>query len=86
LLYILQPGTIFVETVFEKAVKLGSGVTKMKTTLRMFALLVAVAGLGAAAFVPASSQTQPRHASILVTNPASALPFPLPCQANGTCK
>jgi hypothetical protein len=53
----------------------------MKTTLRMFALLVAVAGLGAAAFVPASTHAQPRHTSILATSPvAAAVPGPLPCQ------
>ncbi len=50
----------------------------MQTTLRMFALLVAVAGLGAAALIPATSQAQPRHASILVSSPVAAMPGP-PC-------
>lgn len=48
----------------------------MKTTLRMFALLVAVAGLGAAAFVPASTHAQPGHTSILVGSPLAAMPQP----------
>ena len=51
----------------------------MKTTLRMFALLVAVAGLGAAAFVPAASHAQPGHASILATSPVIAA-LPIPCR------
>ena len=57
----------------------------MKTTLRMFALFVAVAGLGAAAFVPAATHAQPRHASILATSPVAAVPGPLPCQFDGSC-
>ncbi len=54
----------------------------MQTTLRMFALLVAVAGLGAAAFVPAATQAQPRHTSILATSPLAAMPAP-PCPVLG---
>lgn len=51
----------------------------MKTALRMFALLVAVAGLGAAAFVPAATHAQPRHTSMLATSPVmAALPAPNP--------
>lgn len=50
----------------------------MKTTLRMFALLVAVAGLGAAAFVPASTHAQPGHTSVLVSSPIIAA-VPIPC-------
>lgn len=50
----------------------------MKSAIRMFALLVAVAGLGAAAIVPATTHAQSKHASILATSPAAALPAP-PC-------
>lgn len=56
----------------------------MKTTLRMFALLVAVAGLGAAAFVPASTHAQQGHASMLATSPVvAAYPAPNPCPSCG---
>jgi len=52
----------------------------MQTTIRMFALFVALAGLAAAALVPAVTHAQPKHASIL-TGPSAAVPAPLPCQA-----
>lgn len=50
----------------------------MQTTLRMFALLVAVAGLGTAAMIPAASHAQPNHLSILTSSPIAAA-FPQPC-------
>ena len=58
----------------------------MTTAIRMFALLVAIAGLAAASFTPANSQTAPRHVSISQSGPGTLdLPGPLPCQSDGTC-
>jgi hypothetical protein len=54
----------------------------MKSALRVFALLVAVSGLGAAALVPSTTHAQPKHASILATSPA-AYPGPPTCGIDG---
>jgi len=56
----------------------------MKSAIRLFALLVAVVGLAFAAFAPAATQAQPRHASMVVGNPATlAVPTPDPCDMGG---
>jgi hypothetical protein len=56
----------------------------MKTIIRMFALLVAVAGLAFAAFAPAASHAQPKHTSIIVGSPSTAdVPGPAPCGFDG---
>jgi hypothetical protein len=59
----------------------------MKTVVRMFALLVAIAGLAAASFAPATTPTlSPRHASMSESGPGPlSIPGPLPCQSDGTC-
>lgn len=58
----------------------------MKTAIRMFALLVAIAGLAAASFAPATSQTLSRPASISQNGPGPlSLPAPPPCSSDGTC-
>lgn len=57
-------------------------VTKMKSAIRLFALLVALAGLASAAFSPAATHAQPRHVSILASGPfTTEMPAPLPCSA-----
>jgi len=56
----------------------------MKTVIRMFALLVAVAGLAFAAFAPAASHAQPKHTSIIAGSPVTAaMPGPAPCGFDG---
>jgi len=58
----------------------------MTSVIRLFALLVALTGLASAAFAPAATHAQPRHASILVSGPTTAdLPMPDPCQLGGAC-
>jgi len=58
----------------------------MKSAIRLFALLVALAGLASAAFAPAATHAQPRHASILVSGPITAdVPEPDPCSIGGAC-
>jgi hypothetical protein len=57
----------------------------MTTAIRMFALLVAIAGLAAASFAPATMQTPSRHASMSASGPGPDLPGPLPCESDGTC-
>ena len=58
----------------------------MKSAIRMFALLVAIAGLAAASFAPATMQTLSRPASMSESGPGPVdIPAPLPCQSDGTC-
>ena len=58
----------------------------MKSAIRLFALIVALAGLASAAFSPAATHAQPRHISILAGGPITAdMPAPPPCVGNGTC-
>ncbi|MGD0480336.1 MAG: hypothetical protein ABSA42_09210 [Terracidiphilus sp.] len=58
----------------------------MTTAIRMFALLVAIAGLAAASFAPAATQTPSGNASMSESGPGPLdLPGPLPCQSDGTC-
>jgi hypothetical protein len=58
----------------------------MTTAVRMFALLVAIAGLAAASFAPATTQPLPRNPSMSESGPGPMdLPGPLPCQSDGTC-
>ena len=58
----------------------------MNSAIRMFALLVAIAGLAAASFAPATTQTLSRHASMSESGPGPLdIPAPLPCQSDGTC-
>jgi hypothetical protein len=58
----------------------------MNSAIRMFALLVAIAGLAAASFAPANTPPLPKHAPITVSGPGPLdLPGPLPCQSDGTC-
>jgi hypothetical protein len=56
----------------------------MQTAIRMFALFVAIAGLGFAAFAPAATHAQPRHPSIIVSGPITAdYPAPPTCGFDG---
>jgi len=62
----------------------------MKAALRMFALLVAFAGLASASLSPNANQTLPTHISSAVSGPvpmgsAPPMPGPLPCQATNSC-
>jgi hypothetical protein len=58
----------------------------MKHVIRMFALLVAISGLAAAIFAPATSAAQPKHAPIAISGPGPLdLPGPPPCSSDGTC-
>jgi hypothetical protein len=57
----------------------------MKSAIRMFALLVAIAGLAAASLAPATSRAIPTHMSITVSGPGPST-FPALCRArDGTC-
>jgi hypothetical protein len=58
----------------------------MNSAIRMFALLVAIAGLAAASFAPANTQLLPKAVSMTASGPGPLdLPGPLPCQSDGTC-
>jgi hypothetical protein len=60
----------------------------MKAAIRIFALLVAFAGLASASFSNTANPTVPAHMSSAVSGPDpmdSNLPAPLPCQSNGSC-
>ena len=57
----------------------------MNSVIRMFALLVAIAGLAAASFAPAPSQPLSTHASMAASGPGPDLPAPPPCSSDGTC-
>jgi hypothetical protein len=62
----------------------------MKTAIRAFALVVAIAGLASASFAPAANQTISVRSSVR-TGPTpddsggGGLPGPIPCQLQGTC-
>ncbi len=66
---------------------------KMKTAVRIFALLVAFAGLASASFSNTANPAVPAHMSSAVSGPSpmggtdgtGGLPAPLPCQSNGSC-
>jgi hypothetical protein len=55
----------------------------MNSAIRMFALLVAIAGLAAASFAPANTQPLPKHP--ITSGGPLDLPGPLPCQSDGSC-
>jgi hypothetical protein len=63
----------------------------MKAAVRIFALLVAFAGLASASFSNTANPTVPAHMSSAVSGPGpmdnggGGLPAPLPCQSNGSC-
>ncbi|MGA3102531.1 MAG: hypothetical protein ABSD61_11775 [Terracidiphilus sp.] len=59
----------------------------MKSVVRMFALLVAIAGLAAASFAPATTPTlSPLHVTMSESGPGPLdIPAPPPCTADGTC-
>jgi hypothetical protein len=58
----------------------------MNSAIRMFALLVAIAGLVAASLAPATSQPQSKHTSVAISGPGPLdLPGPPPCTSDGTC-
>lgn len=58
----------------------------MKSVIRIFALLVAVAGLASASFAPANTQTMIKPASLSASGPGPLdLPGPPPCTMDGTC-
>ncbi len=59
----------------------------MKTAIRFFALLVAIAGLASASLAPATTQARVSHNSMAATDPGPLinLPVPLPCQSVGEC-
>ncbi len=59
---------------------------KMKSAIRVFALLVAIAGLASASFAPATTQPVPRHISASASGPGPLdLPGPPPCTADDSC-
>jgi len=56
----------------------------MKSAIRLFALIVALAGLASAAFSPATTHAQPRHVSIIANGPVTAgYPAPPTCGIDG---
>jgi hypothetical protein len=58
----------------------------MQTAVRMFALLVAVAGLAAASYTPGNPSAPSLHPIVTVNGPGPLdLPAPLPCESDGTC-
>jgi hypothetical protein len=58
----------------------------MKVAVRVFALLVAFAGLASASFSSSASQTNATHVSNAAIDPGPlSLPYPVPCQSNGSC-
>jgi hypothetical protein len=58
----------------------------MQTAVRMFALLIAVAGLAAASFTPGNSSAPSQHPIVTVNGPGPLdLPAPLPCESDGSC-
>lgn len=59
----------------------------MKSAVRGFALLVALAGLASASFSSANTQKLPVHMSTAVIGPGPGpdMPGPLPCQSDGSC-
>jgi hypothetical protein len=63
----------------------------MKTAIRAFALVVAIAGLASASFAPASNQAVSTRSMAKTGGPGpddsggGGLPGPIPCQLQGTC-
>jgi hypothetical protein len=58
----------------------------MKSVVRMFALLVAVAGLVSASFAPATTQPPTKHAALTANGPGpDDLPGPPPCTLDDSC-
>jgi hypothetical protein len=57
----------------------------MKSAVRVFALLVAFAGLASASFSSANTQKLPAQMTTAVIGPSPDIPMPLPCQASGKC-
>jgi len=58
----------------------------MNSAIRVFALLVAIAGLAAASFAPATTEPVSRHAFMSESGPGPLdLPAPPPCSSDGTC-
>jgi hypothetical protein len=59
----------------------------MKSVIRMFALLVAIAGLASASYAPATTPAQSKHTSMFMSGrgPTPDTPGPLPCGFDGTC-
>jgi hypothetical protein len=65
---------------------------KMKVAIRVFALVVAIAGLASASLAPASNQALSNRSSVRAAGPGpddsgggGGLPGPIICQLNGTC-
>lgn len=57
----------------------------MKSAVRVFALLVAVAGLASASLSSANMPKLPSHMTTAVNGPSPDMPYPLPCQSDGSC-
>ncbi len=59
----------------------------MKAAIRTFALLVAVAGLAAASFAPATTKALSTRGAVSASDPGPTigLPLPVPCQLENTC-
>ena len=58
----------------------------MKSVIRLFALLVAVAGLASASLTPAAARNQQKHVSMIASGPITAdMPGPEPCALDGDC-
>jgi hypothetical protein len=60
---------------------------KMKSAIRMFALLVAFAGLASASLSSNVNQVHPAQMSSAVSGPVpmGTMPGPVPCQATNSC-
>ncbi len=57
----------------------------MKTAIRIFALLVAFAGLVSASFSAPPSRALPHHMSFAVSDPGPMIPLPCPGGNTGSC-
>jgi hypothetical protein len=57
----------------------------MNTAIRIFALLVAFAGLISAAFSAPPSRAFPTHMSVAASGPGPMIPYPCPGGNTGSC-
>jgi hypothetical protein len=57
----------------------------MKVAVRVFALLVAFVGLTSASFSSSPTKSVPAHVSNAVNPGPLTIPYPVPCQSDGSC-